>query len=207
MLAEQRRRTHLVRPRVRLEPLPLGLFARTHTRIRTRRRVAHRWRWKPQAAARVPQLERHARKADLLELERLPDVEHRPAGERRTLEERAPVLQRVARDGARDVREKRGAAVRADACRVGSEARAGGEREPVGRRVARREQTSEVRKVRVGHAADNVVAAVARAERLVRHYVRVCRSCKRSSKSTLMYRSSVAAANGINNSSSEFIKR
>ena len=177
VLAEPRRRTHRVRPRVRLEPLTLiSASALFHTRTRTRRRVPHRWRRDPQPAARVLQLERHAREADLLEFERLPDVEHRPAGERRALEERAPVLQRVAREGARDEREERGAVVRKDARRVGGESRVGGECEPVGRRVARGQQAAEMREMRVGHAADNVEAAVARAERLVRHYVRVCRS-------------------------------
>ena len=176
VLAEPPRRTHRVRPCVRLEQLTL-VATSTSTGTRTRRRVPHRWRREPQAAARVSQLERHAREADLLEFERLSDVEHRPAGERRALEERAPVLQRVAREGARDEREECRAAVRADARRVGGEARARGEREPVGWRVARREQAAEMPEVRVGHAADYVVAVVVRAERLVRHYVRVCRSC------------------------------
>lgn len=208
VLAELRRRTHGVRPRVRLERMPPLLFPvdgprRSSRRTRRRRRrVPHSRRRNPQgtgsartgarirlvsARTRLPlavtlatlELERHPGEAHLLELKCLAHVKHGPAGERRAREEPRPVVEWVASERASDMREQRSPIARPDALRVACETGVGGERAPVGRRVLTGcgQQLAEVREVRVSHAADYIVAGIARPERLVRHNVRVRRSC------------------------------
>lgn len=206
VLAELRRRTHGVRPRVRLERMPLLLFPvaapRRRRRTRRRRRVPHSRRRNPQGTgnarigARIRhysartglplavtlaqlELERHPGEAHLLEHKCLAHVKHRPAGERRAREEPRPVVEWVASERASDMREQRSPIARPDALRVACETGVGCKRAPVGRRVLTGcgQQLAEVREVRVSHAANYIVAGIARPERLVRHNVRVRRSC------------------------------